>query len=107
VTPSAISELSGSPPPPRVAPQLFALTPLPASSDGPELFESPVPDSSPFASYGQPEPLPQRSDLRELLKGYLSHTRCEEQMTADLRRMIGLDPWRGPGAALDRPGLGR
>lgn len=37
------------------------------------------------------EPSSHRSDLRELLAGFLSHTRCEEQMTADLRRMIGLE----------------
>ncbi len=37
------------------------------------------------------EPGSCRSDLRELLAGFLAHTRSEEQMTADLRRMIGLE----------------
>ncbi len=32
-----------------------------------------------------------RSDLRELLAGFLSHTRCEQRMTEDLRRMIGVE----------------
>lgn len=41
------------------------------------------------------EPSAQRSDLRELLDGFLAHTRCEERMAADLRRMIGLEPARG------------
>jgi hypothetical protein len=41
------------------------------------------------------EPSVQRSDLRELLNGFLAHTRCEERMAADLRRMIGLEPGRG------------
>jgi len=41
------------------------------------------------------EPSAQRSDLRELLHGFLAHTRCEERMAADLRRMIGLEPGRG------------
>jgi hypothetical protein len=41
------------------------------------------------------EPYAQRSDLSELLKGFLAHTRCEERMAADLRRMIGLEPGRG------------
>lgn len=44
------------------------------------------------------EPTAHRSDLRELLAGFLSHTRSEEQMTADLRRMIGLE-----GPPLSRP----
>jgi len=70
-------------------------------------LETPLPDSSPFASSGDPEPAPQRSDLRELLKGYLAHTRCEEHMSADLRRMIGLDPWRAPRSSVARPELGR
>jgi hypothetical protein len=105
--PTAVSELSATPLPLSVEPRLAAWTPLPPSSDSPELHESPLPPSWPCASYGEPEPLPQRSDLRELLQGYLSHTRCEEDMTADLRRMIGLDPWRAAGAAVDRPELGR
>jgi hypothetical protein len=66
-----------------------------------------VPDSSPFAADAEPEPSPHRSDLRDLLHGYLAHTRCEEHMTADLRRMVGLEPWRALGAALDRTELGR
>ncbi len=33
-----------------------------------------------------------RSDLRELLASFLSHTRCEERMARELRRMIGVDP---------------
>ena len=41
------------------------------------------------------EPCAQRSDLHELLNGFLAHTRCEERMAADLRRMIGLEPGRG------------
>ena len=45
------------------------------------------------------EPSAQRSDLRELLNGFLAHTRCEERMAADLRRMIGLEPGRGARAA--------
>jgi hypothetical protein len=105
--PPAVSELSASPLAPPAQRRLEVLTPLPTSSDSPELFESPLPDSSPFAAYGELEPPPQRSDLRELLNGYLAHTRCEEHMTADLRRMIGLDPWRAPGAVVNRPELGR
>jgi hypothetical protein len=51
------------------------------------------------------EPSAQRSDLRELLNGFLAHTRCEERMAADLRRMIGLEPGRAmPGRGAD---LGR
>lgn len=107
--PSGVSALSARPPSPLAG--LDRLTPLPPSGDGPELFESPPPESAPFSGYGsgsgEPEPPPQRSDLRELLAGYLAHTRCEEHMTADLRRMIGLDPWRAPGAVVNRPELGR
>ena len=32
-----------------------------------------------------------RSDLQELLASFLSHTRSEERMTRELRRMIGVD----------------
>ena len=84
-------------------------SPLIVRSDDDALVESPLPDSSPFAAPGEPapEPPPHRSDLRDLLHGYLSHTRSEEHMTADLRRRIGLEPWRAPVAALERPELGR
>lgn len=33
-----------------------------------------------------------RSDLRELLASFLSHTRSEERMARELRRMIGVEP---------------
>jgi len=105
VVPPAVSELSASPLAPPAQTRLAVLTPLPTSSDSPELFESPLPE--PLAAYPELEPPPQRSDLRELLNGYLAHTRCEAHMTADLRRMIGLDPWRAPGAVVHRPELGR
>jgi hypothetical protein len=39
-----------------------------------------------------------RSDLRELLAGFLSHTRCEQRMSEDLRRMIGVET--GPPARI-------
>ena len=42
----------------------------------------------------EPEPPPQRSDVRELLQSFLAHTRCEEEMAANLRRIVGLEPWR-------------
>jgi hypothetical protein len=82
---------------------------LVVESDDQALLESPLPDPSALVSYAEPEPEPPpyRSDLGDLLEGYLSHTRCEEQMTADLRRMIGLEPWRAPGAAIHRTELGR
>lgn len=37
------------------------------------------------------EPVSHHSDLSELLSNFLAHTRCEERMTEDLRRMVGLD----------------
>jgi hypothetical protein len=53
----------------------------------------------------EPEPPPQRSDLRDLLSSFLAYTRCEEQMTAELRRRVGLEPWRSP-ASVEGPKLG-
>jgi hypothetical protein len=35
-----------------------------------------------------------RSDVRDLLASFLAHTRSEERMSEDLRRMLGVD--RGP-----------
>ena len=60
-------------------------TPLPSSPNWESSLPQ-IPRSEPVA-----EPMGHRSDLRELLAGFLSHTRCEEHMTADLRRMIGLE----------------
>jgi hypothetical protein len=37
---------------------------------------------------------PVRSDVRELIEGFLAHTRSDERMAADLRKMIGLDAGR-------------
>jgi fructose-specific component phosphotransferase system IIB-like protein len=77
--------------------ELSELSPFPSLASENDLFaETPVPDSSPLPAdtAWDPEPPAQRSDLRELLNGYLAHTRCEEHMTADLRRRIGLEPWR-------------
>ena len=56
---------------------------------------------------GEAEPVPARSDLCELLDGYLSYTRREEDMAAGLRRMIGLEPWRASGLRSERTGLGQ
>jgi len=56
---------------------------------------SPAFAASPAVRDEDLEPSAQRSDLSELLKGFLAHTRCEERMAADLRRMIGLEPGRG------------
>jgi len=102
-----------------LTPAARALTPLPASairrsgSAPPEVarerVESPAPGSVPWVAAGasEAEPAPQRSDLRDLLDGYLSYTRREEDMAAGLRRMIGLEPWRASGRASERPGLGQ
>jgi hypothetical protein len=88
--------------------------PLPSPPAAP-LDGQPSPDASaasggeaqheegPLAGGGlstSPEPVPQRSDLRELLNGYLAHTRCEEEMAANLRRMLGLEPWRATEAVI-------
>src|SRR5688572_8949338 len=44
-----------------------------------------------LAAYDAPDAASDcRSDLRELLAGFLAHTRCDDQMAADLRKMIGL-----------------
>lgn len=85
----------------------------PQSSAEPHLDLSPVSDevsnvdaavaataAEPQAGAVQTEPPPHRSDLCELLAGFLAHTRCEEEMTATLRRMVGLEPWRPSGANL-------
>jgi len=95
-----------------LTPAARALTPLPASgvrnsSAPPDAARAP--GSSPWALQGatEAEPVPQRSDLRDLLDGYLSYTRREEDMTAGLRRMIGLEPWRASGRGSERPGLGQ
>jgi hypothetical protein len=32
-----------------------------------------------------------RSDVRQLIEGFLAHTRSDERMAADLRKMLGLD----------------
>ena len=96
-----------------LTPAARALTPRPASVAGapsePEPVESPSPDLVPaFAWRGRDAELTlQRSDLRELLDGYLAHTRREEDMTAGLRRMIGLEPWRAKGMGSERTGLGQ
>jgi hypothetical protein len=39
----------------------------------------------------EPRPSECRSDVRELLFHFLSHTRSDEQMRQTLRAMIGLD----------------
>lgn len=65
---------------------------------------SPMPEAA-MMRVAETAPPPQRSDLRELLNGFLAHTRCEEEMTANLRRMIGLEPWR-PSSASMGPKMG-
>jgi hypothetical protein len=43
------------------------------------------------------QPRPYQSDLSELLEAFLAHTRSDERMSADLRRMVGVDAGRvGP-----------
>jgi hypothetical protein len=97
-----------------LTPAARALTPLPASATRRSLApheahaaqESAAPSSvAQLAS--EAELAPARSDLCELLAGYLSYTRREEEMAAGLRRMIGLEPWRGSGVGSERTGLGQ
>ncbi|MEY4544984.1 MAG: hypothetical protein RL685_1179 [Pseudomonadota bacterium] len=95
------------PSPPALTP---ALDSLPVSGDvggEAEAASSPLSTASSVEPSADIEPdlSPQRSDLRDLLSGFLAHTRCEEQMTANLRRMVGLEPWRSP-AGVDGPKLG-
>lgn len=80
--------------PPRVEVATPAATAR--ASAVPVAFSPPAADPEPLD-----EPSSHRSDLRELLAGFLAHTRSEEQMTADLRRMIGLEapPLPRPSAA--------
>jgi hypothetical protein len=98
-----------------LTPAARALTPLPASAvrkagsaadPARDSLEIPTPDSWVTQGAGEDEP-PQRSDLGALLDGYLSYTRREEDMTAGLRRMIGLEPWRASGLGSERTGLGQ
>lgn len=44
----------------------------------------------PSATSGDAPDVGCRSDLRQLLAGFLAHTRSDERMAADLRRMVGL-----------------
>jgi hypothetical protein len=95
-----------------LTPAARALTPLPAP--GVRRNGSTPPDAArdrtegwAAQGVGEAEPAPQRSDLRDLLDGYLSYTRREEDMTAGLRRMIGLEPWRASGLGSERTGLGQ
>jgi hypothetical protein len=98
-------------PPPLPSPPTFtpALDSLAVSGDvagEAEAASSPLSDSRFEPSTDiEPDLPPQRSDLRDLLSGFLAHTRCEEQMTANLRRMVGLEPWRSP-ARVEGPKLG-
>jgi hypothetical protein len=94
-----------------LTPAARALTPLPASvvlessasNEAQAVQESPAPVCSVALEAAQ---APARSDLGELLAGYLSYTRREEDMTAGLRRMIGLEPWRASGLAPNAPDWG-
>jgi hypothetical protein len=54
-----------------------------------------APDGEPaIASLMQESESPVRSDVRELLDGFLAHTRDDARMASDLRKMIGLDASR-------------
>lgn len=95
------------------------LPPTPAPRQEQELRLDVAPVSGEVSTYDfPPGPAPARaaplrdpgtesqlSDLRELLARFLAHTRCEEEMTANLRRMVGLEPWRASGA-LEGPKMG-
>lgn len=96
-----------------LTPAARALTPLAAAgvrrigSTPPDAARDRAEDALAWVALGEAEPAPQRSDLRDLLDGYLSYTRREEDMTAGLRRMIGLEPWRASGLGSERTGLGQ
>jgi hypothetical protein len=54
-----------------------------------------APDSEPpIARLMEESEQPVRSDVRELLDGFLAHTRDDARMASDLRKMIGLDAGR-------------
>ena len=74
------------------------LVPVSISDSGAELPERAELKESDIEEYTG-----HRSDLRELLAGFLSHTRCEERMTEDLRRMIGVEA--GPARVSSVPAL--
>jgi hypothetical protein len=77
---------------PALAPVAASDTPsLPGTGlEDAQLVESPLPPASAPIVHADLELPPQRSDLRELLNGYLAHTRSAENMSRDLRRLIGL-----------------
>ncbi|HKO91127.1 MAG TPA: hypothetical protein VJU61_08245, partial [Polyangiaceae bacterium] len=91
VSAAAATPPTPTPTPPQPASQVFEPVARPFEEEYSPTFAA----ASALPPDEELEPSAQRSDLRELLNGFLAHTRCEERMAADLRRMIGLGPGRG------------